>query len=381
MATAVVPLTSDIKRKGWMKEGLIQARSLSFWSQFTGRTKESVVYQENNISAGNGHTVVFDYSGNLAGKAFKDKETAFGKGEQKRKFSNLITVARYRLAVDNGDEFDAIDINDLNISQHQDSRSKLGDLFMRFKDQALFDAAQGFKGAANPSHTIQIVGTTSVSYNTLANIELSLRTGTLYKTGTFGSSTAASKRAPLKPFRAIDGRPAWLFVVDAFTANKMRVDSTMQTLLSQGDMRGSDNRVWKGVLGRIGQLIIVEADTFFGTSNTGTGLNATNIEVSGLRQYDATNSKWSGQAGYDPAAASRFSRNLILGAGALQLAMGKMPDYKYQASEDFGIKSESALEVYMETQKTVLKAENDDYTDAKIANLDFGVIAVDVKIA
>ncbi len=380
MTTAVVALSSDLKRKAWMKEGLIQSTALSFWSQFTGRTSDSVVYQETNISASAGHTVVFDYDGNLSGKGIKGKDTAFGKGEQKRKFSDTLTVERYRLVVDNGDEFDGVDIGDLTIIQHSDSRTKLGDLFMRFKDQALFDAAQGYKGGTVPTHSLQITATTSFSYNQLATIELSLRTGTGYKTGAYGSTTAAAKRAPLKPFRAVDGRPGWLFIVDAFTANKMRVDSTMQTLLSQGDMRGSDNRVWKGVLGRVGQLIIVEADTFFGVT-AGTGLDSSEIEISGLRHYDATNSKWAGETGFDPAASSRYSRCLILGAGALQLGMGKMPDYKFQASMDFGIKSESAVEFWMETQKSNLLAENTDYTDAKVGGQDFSIIAVDVKIA
>ena len=40
-------------------------------------------------------------------------------------------------------EFDGVDIGDLSITQHSDSRSKLGDQFIRFKDQSLFDAAQG----------------------------------------------------------------------------------------------------------------------------------------------------------------------------------------------------------------------------------------------
>jgi hypothetical protein len=381
MTTGVVDFGSELERKAWVREGLLQKASTSFWSRFTGRTKESVVFQEANISASDGHNVVFDFDGNLSGKAIKGKKTARGKGEQKRKFSNTLTVERYRLVVDNGDKFDGVNIGDLSINEHEDSRSKLGDLFIRFKDQALYDAAQGFKDSVAPTHSIQIVGTTSVSYNDLAVIELALRTGTGYKTGAFGSVTAAAKRAPLQPFIAIDGKPAWLFVVDAFTAKAMRVDSTMQTLLSQGDMRGPDNRVWTGVLGRIGQLVIVEAATFFGVTDTGTGLDASNIEVAGMRVYDATNSKWQGQTGFDAAAASRYSRNLILGAGALQLGMGMMPEYRFKFSDDFDITSESALEVWMETQKTNLLAENTDYTEAKLAGQDYSVIAVDVKIA
>ena len=381
MSTGVVALTSDLKRRAWMKEGMLQASSMSFWSQFTGRTKDSVVYQETNISASAGHTVVFDFDGNLSGKAIKGKDTAFGKGEQKRKFSDKITVERYRLVVDNGDEFDGVDIGDLSINQHSDSRQKLGDLWVRFKDQSIFDTAQGFTGVA-PTHTVQIDGSTSISYNAIATLELSLRTGTGYKTGAFGSSTATTKRAPLKPYRMKDGRAIWIWVIDTFTAIAMRKDSTMQTLLSNSDTRGMDNALWKGFIGKVGQLVIVEAESFFGETLTGTGFNASEIEIAGMRHYDATNSKWAGQTGFDAAAASRYTRTLVLGAGAIQLAMGKMPDYKWQPSQDFAIKSESAVEFWMDAKKTNLTLESGDaYKDAKISGQDFSVIAVDVKIA
>ena len=157
-------LDSDLKRKKWMREGLVQASSRSFWSPLTGSTKDAVVFQANNESSAEGHTVVFDFDGNLSGKAVKGKETAYGKGEQKKKFSDKITVERYRLVADNGDKFDGIDIGDLTINEHSDSRQKLGDLFTRFKDQSLFDSAQGNivtndDGIQAPTHVIDL-GTT-----------------------------------------------------------------------------------------------------------------------------------------------------------------------------------------------------------------------------
>ena len=104
MATGIVALDSDLVRKKWMREGLIQAASTSFWSPYVGSNKNSVIYQSNNMNASDGHTVVFDFDGNLSGKAVKGKNTAYGKGEQKKKFSDKITVDRYRLVADNGDD-------------------------------------------------------------------------------------------------------------------------------------------------------------------------------------------------------------------------------------------------------------------------------------
>jgi hypothetical protein len=376
MATAVVSLTSDLARKKWMREGLLQAASKSFWNPLTGNSKDSVVYQVNNSDAGAGHTVVFDYSGNISGKAIKGKDTAFGKGEEKRKFSDKITVERYRLVVDNGDEFDAVNIGDLAISQHGDSRSKLGDLFVRFKDQAIFDGAQGNLGQA-PSHVIDL-GTT-FNFGSLLDIEKTLKTSNGFSTG--------GVRRPLQAFTSADGKPMWLFVVDAAMANLLRADTSgYQTIMSQGDVRGNNNRNISGVIGKLGNLVIVEADQFFGSTtgtSTGWSLDASGVEIAGLRQYagaDPTSAVWTGQTGFDYASSTLHSRGLILGAGALQLGMGKMPDYKFQESNDFGISSESAVEFWMETQKTNMTAENTDYASAKVASLDYGVIAVDVEV-
>lgn len=381
MTTAVLSMTSDLKRKRWMREGMIQAASKSFWSPLTGSTKDGVVYQVNNTSASDGHTVVFDYSGNISGKAKKGKETAYGEGEAKRKFSDKITVERYRLVVDNGDEFDAVDIGDLSITQHSDSRSKLSDLFIRFKDQAIFDAAQGLlttnQGTQAPTHTIDL-GTT-FTFDELTDIETTLKTSNGFTTG--------GVRRPMDPYISADGQPFWLMVIDAAMAALLRKDTAgYQTLMAQGDVRGSQNRNIKGIIGKIGSLMIVTADQFFGETagtTSGWGLNDSEVEISGLRQYDGADpasALWTGQTGFDYASADLHSRGLILGAGAMQLAFGKHPDYKWQPSEDFGITSESAVEFWMESQKCKLTAENDDYKQAKVAAVDYGVVAVDVQI-
>jgi uncharacterized protein DUF4043 len=382
MPTGVVSLTSDLVRKKWMREGLLQKASTSFWSSYTGMSKDAPVFQSNNETASDGHTVVFDFDGNLSGKAIKGKNTAFGNGEQKKKFSDKITVERYRLVVDNGDTFDGVNIGDLSQNAHADSRAKLADLFIRFKDQAIFDTAQGFKDGVAPTHTIQIdASATALSYANLVNIEKILRTGVGYMTGTFGSVTAATKRAPLQPYRLEDGRSVWVMIIDPFTAANIKGNTAaggIMTLAQYGDVRGQGNRVFKGLIGRVGQLLLVEAEAFFGLTTANT-LDGSEIEIAGMRQYDSVNTAWSGESTF---ANAIYSRNLILGASAMQMAFGKQPDYKFQESQDFAIKSESAVEFWMDSKKTKLTAETaGDYAEAKKANLDYGVIALDVKIA
>lgn len=383
MATGQVRLDSDLKRKQWMREGLVQAASKSFWSPLTGNTRDSVVFQVKKDGAKEGHTVVFDFDGNLSGKARKGKETAYGTGEQKRKFSDKLTVERYRLVADNGDVFDGVDIGDLTINQHTDSRTKLGDLFVRFKDQALFDAAQGVtitqQGVVQaPTHVIDL-GTT-FTWNVLTDIEKTIKTSQGF--------TSGGVRRPLKPYMTKNGEPVWLYVIDAAMAAILRKDTAgYQNVLRSADVRGPDNRLIKGVIGKIGALLIVEADLFFGYTEgttSGFGFNDSEIEMSGLRQYDGTNpatALWTGQEGFDYSSTNLHSRGVILGAGALQLAFGKQPDYKFQESQDFSITAESCVEFWMEAQKTKLKAEyGAAYKGAKIADVDFGVVVTDLEV-
>lgn len=383
MATGQVRLDSDLKRKQWMREGLVQAASKSFWSPLTGNTMDSVVFQAKKSDAKEGHTVVFDFDGNLSGKARKGKETAYGTGEQKRKFSDKLTVERYRLVADNGDVFDGVDIGDLTINQHTDSRTKLGDLFVRFKDQALFDAAQGVsvtqQGTVQaPTHVIDLGST--FTWNVLTDIEKTLKTSQGYTTGGI--------RRPLKPYMTKSGEPVWLYIIDAAMAAILRKDTAgYQNVLRSADVRGSDNRLIKGVIGRIGSLMIVEADQFFGSTEgtkSGFGFNDSEIEIAGLRQYDGADpatALWTGQEGFDYSSTNLHSRGVILGAGALQLAFGKQPDYKFQESQDFAITAESAVEFWMEAQKTKLKLESGTgYKAAKISDVDFGVVVTDLEV-
>ena len=368
--------TDALTRKKWITKGLVQRASTSFWAPYTGNTDASIVFTSTNLAAKHGHITTFDYDGQLSGKAIKGKNTAYGKGEQKKKFSSTIVIERYRIPVDNGDKFDGIEFGDLDISQHQDSRRRLSDLYIRFKDQIIFDAAQGNLRSRTdgspftPSHTIDI---SSLGYNDLIDIETTLKTSQNY--------TSGGMRRPLPVFRTAEGKPMWLFIVDALTAAVLKKDPNYQALVSNADYRGNRNRIISQVIGKLGNLIIVEADNYFGETNPGDdwGIDDVGIEIAGLRTKDA-NGVWAGQEGYDPAA-GLISRCLILGAGAIQLGFGMMPDYKFKSSEDFDITSESALEVWLNVQKTKLVKENADYSMAKVTDLDWGVIAVNVTHA
>ena len=373
MATGKVAYGSDLIRKQWMMEGLIQKSATSFWAPYKGTTFDSVITVANDISKGSGHTVVFDFDGNLSGKPVKGKQTAKGTGEQKKKFSDKLTVTDYRYVVDNGTKFDGVDIGDLSINEHGDSKSKLADLWVRSEDQAFFDLGQ-------QSSDFGIDLGSTFTFDQMIDIEKVVKGGTGFTT----SPAGISKRLPLKPFTLANGQPVWLFLCDTYMKAKLLKSTGAQNLLSQMDLRGNENRLITSQIGKIGNFLFLDASSFFGYTEGTILTNGyyeyanTGVEIAGLRLYDTVNAAWSGQTGFSQASTLK-SRGVILGAGAFQKANGMMPDYKFEDS-DFGKFSESCLETWCGAKTTKLLAENDDNKDGKIAGYSFGSIFVDVAV-
>lgn len=388
MATAVVNANSPLQRNGWTMEGLIQTKAKSFWSPYTGSSSKSIVYYSADYSKKEGHEVVFDYTGNLSGEARVDKEQATGHGEDKRKFYDALRVRRLRYPVNNGDKFDGVNIGDLSITEHVDTRDGLADLWVRAKDQALFDASQGYLeravqldtdsniNYAGCSHVVLPDGVANRSALTSADIltyDLLLDLEYVAKTGT--GATFGGTRSPLKPYMLSNGEPVWLLVIDAKqAANLRKSDSKWVDIAKNADLRGADNAVLRGVIGRLGSLLIVEAPNFHGVSSSRV-IGKSSVEISGLRTIDEAGTFSGTKTAQSGIIASRC---LLLGQNAMQFGMGKMPEYSFKYSDDFGISSESLLEVWCNAQKVRYKAENEDYESAKVANMDAGMIAVDL---
>jgi len=371
--TGKVAYGSELKRKAWMSEGLIQKSATSFWAPYKGNSFDSIIMVANDISKSKGHNVVFDFDGNLSGKPVKGNKTAKGTGEQKKKFSDTLTVADYRYVVDNGTKFDGVEIGDLSINEHSDSRTKLSDLWVRSEDQAYFDLAQ-------QSSEFGVDLGSTFTLDKVLDMETVVKTGTGFDTSPVG----ISKRLPLKPFTLANGKPVWLFLCDTYMKNKLLKSSGAQTLLSQMDLRGNENRLIKSQIGTIGNFLFLDAGSFFGYTEGNILVNGyyeyenTGVEIAGMRQYDTVNQVWTGQEGFDIASTLK-SRGVILGAGAFQKANGMMPDYKYEET-DFGKFSESCLETWCAAKATKLLAENEDYRDGKVAGYNYGSIFVDIAI-
>jgi len=374
--TSVVTYGSILKRRQWMLEGLVQKAATSWWAGFKGASKDAIVFITTDASKGMGHEVVFQFGGNATGAAKLDKERLRGNEEQKKQFSDKIRVRRIRHGLDNGDEFDAIDIGNQPLSQHENSRGLLADWYVRQSDQWLFDAAQGRLNNEQLTHIVRPNGRATIGaltatdifgYDFLVKLETIIKTSKGYTTG--------GKRRRLDPFEFAGGMRKYLLIIDAKQAEDMALDTKLQAILSQGDVRGNDNRLIRGYMGTFRSFVIVEGDDFQGES-VSRALGKTAVEVAGLRQINE-DGIFSGEIGFDTAGKKVASRALVLGAGALQQAFGRQPDYKYKSSDDYDITSGSAIEMWTNVQSTILKAENTDYTEAKVAGFQYGIVAVD----
>ncbi|MCI4437402.1 MAG: DUF4043 family protein [Ignisphaera sp.] len=375
-STGVVAYNSHLVRKGWMLQGMVQAASTSFWDGMTGTSEDSVIYQKNDFSVSEGQNVIFQMDGNLASEGHVDQEQAWGNSEDKKLFSSSLTVRRIRWSVNNGDKFDAKNVGDLALAEHGDSRTKLSDLFIRNKDQFIFDALQGRLNSEAPTHVIRpggkatvaaLTNTDVMSYSFMLDAEDVIKSGRGY--------TVGGTRRPLEPYSLSDGRKMFLLVVNSRQSRDLRKDSNFIAVAANADIRGMDNKLLKGVIGTFGSFIVIEAQEFFGASSART-IGKTRTEISGLRKVDQ-DGLFTGEMGFGASGKIIADRALVLGKCAVQIGFGQMPDYKFKTSQDFDIKSESALEVWMNVQKTILTVENDDYVDAKVGGFDYGVVVID----
>lgn len=370
--TSVLRYGSELERKSWMVKGMIQKKSESFWNGLKGQSEDSVIYQKTNRAASDGMTVVFDYRGNLATAGFRGSEEAFGNAKAKFKFSDKLTIEEGIYTVDNGRKYDAAVIGDMDLAEHEDSRELLSDNYVRANDQVFFDIGAGYLRGEAPSHILRpgdsavadMTTAHKMSWDFLVQIETAAKTG---KIGTY------DRRAPIKPFKFANGQRKWLVVLDSYQIMDLLQDTKFQSIYKSAQVRGNGNELLTHAIAEVGNLVIMEAQTFFGSSQSNE-LFKQSVEISGLRTIDEAGTfSGSGTAQTGKIA----SRGFVLGAGAFQEAFGMMPDYKYQASQDFGRVSESALELWHQAKKCNITAEVEDYEEAKIANMDYSLFVFD----
>ncbi len=384
MGATSILYSNKLKRQQWIREGILKSQTKSQFDAYKGSSSDAIIYVKRNELSDdkNGHKVNFDFDGYLEGGMISGDNTAFGNGETKLKFSDGIEVVKKRLVVDNGTEFDAVNIGSTNLSTMGDSRKKLADLNVKHLDQAFIDAGQGILNGDSPSHIIrpnakanisQLASTDILDYDFITQVNTALLDGTDFTDG--------ADRPPLQPFMTEDGEEVFLWLLDPVQAQNLKQDSNFKANVSRADLRGTKNRYFKRAIGKVGNFVFIEMKTHAGKllgAGDGSVLGDTKVQIAGLRRVDQ-DGKITGQTGFAATGKIIAARSIILGAGALQMAWGKTPDFRLE-EKDFGNMSQSALVEWLNIKKCILTAENGDYEDRKYANIDFGLINVETYV-
>ena len=387
MAGTSILYSDTLKRQQWIRQGILKSQTKSMFDAYKGTSSEAMIYvKRNEVSTDkNGHKVNYDYDGYLVGGMITGDNTAFGNGETKLKFSDSIEVVKKRLVVDNGTEYDAVNIGSTNLSTMTDSRSKLSNLFTKHVDQAIIDAGQGVLNGDSPSHIIRpnakasiaaLASTDIMSYDFIMQVNTALLDGTDYTDG--------DDRPPLQPFMMEDGEEVFLWLLDPVQAQQLKQDDDFKANVSRADLRGTKNRFFKRALGKVGNFVFIEMKTFAG-KNLGAGdgsvLGEQKVQIAGLRRFNE-DGLMTGQSGFPGTTKIIAARSIIMGAGAIQMAWGKSPDYRLE-EKDFGNMSQSALVSWFNVKKCILTAENGDYTDGDVRgyqDIDFGIVNVETYV-
>lgn len=391
--TNVVNFHDPLIRQDWVKNRLGELKQNQFFAPYSSNSETSVVYNAKSEGAGKGHTVTFQTSGALEGNWVGGDTTLQGTGEQQLLFEDSITVKEYRTAVDLGTYYNAQEVDNLESNMHSYAIGKLGDLWNKAKDQMIFDVLQ--RG------TTDRLCFSSFGFNTLYEVSHTINTGYGY-VDMKDKSTKRPQRLPLTPinlafYGSQQTEPKYILFIDSAVETAFFTDMTTQNILAQASVRGEDNMLLSGVIGQMGNILVVRAPSFFGASksnyfdeNSGyANPLGTKLVYAGLRQYygdDAsfTPNSWTGTSEFatDRAGATKklFSRCVLVGASAVQFGTGRAPFYTLERF-DHDHKAESGLSVVTNAKTTILNSsnQNSDYS-VGITRNSFGAIAIDVQI-
>ena len=389
--TNVQPRTSKMRRIQWLKEDLIRASaSKSFFNQFMatdkGMDRKGILVKSVNRKAG--ELVRFEEEGYLTEAMVKRPNVLRGTGESLRQFGYDITLQRFGKEVLLGDEWDAEALGRTRKETDSKARSQLTDYLTRVTDQAFYDTAQIGTLAGAAGGLAHCIALNTIGSDDFGDIRQILRTGVGYNYGN------TSRRMPLSGFNSHNGEAKLNLIVDSWVVNKHFKDVPTKQLYLNGDTRGGENRLFTSEVRDFGDIRVVEAPSFAGSSNgnlfDADGYyqfeNLTQLQTAGMRVYNPTapNSfavqAWQDEPGFSFNSANGLvSVGFILGKDAILKGTG-FGDFRWDnvESDDYGITSNVALQLSMSVKHRILEPFNEDY-DIKEAGI-YNIIPLLIRV-
>lgn len=357
---------SSLIRQEWIMADMIKQVVNDPFQNVMGASWESVIFSRQQSST-QGLKMVFDFDGFLVGRSVLGKEGARGKGEKLRGFSDSLEIERQRYIVSNGDPLDGNNIGRTPEQRERRASELLSKVWKAGRAQNFMDCMQGTLGSATPTHVIRpnaraaatnLVAGDTMDLGVLDRIVLSLKEGVGYDDG--------AARMPYLPYTMRNGRAKWLLYMDPIDMSNLRQDADFRDAVVQADTQGMENMFFSSKVFEYQDLLISELPRFVGSisGNNGTGstLRAGEIIQPGARLFTGSGT-------------IKYTRSLVLGAGAMLYGKGMAP-FASSESSDFGIESESAMTIHHNMAKTRLTPEGADYTPA-LKDIDFGVLTIE----
>ncbi len=377
------PFSDELRRKQWVKEGLVKAGKTGFFAKFKSRSITGAIYSLNKeLQVDNkGNEIIFDFDGFISQRPQRGNAQVSGTGTNQKKFSASMNTQEFHNTVLAPQHWDLAEIGSIQLRKTAHLRGLLSNLHSRLVDQGIFDTIQGVNDN-DVSHKIMPNGKTDV--HNLASTDkpsLDLLEHIIYVAETGEHANVGGKRPAMKAWTdsSVNGEENQVIdlVCDFYFLDALSRDEGWRALY--GSILATtlaNNPMLSGVITSHKNIRLHRAPRFEGSTYSRLIIDSA-VETAGMRRYDAVNDKWTGEEGFDPDSAKMVGVAVIMGAGAIIThgALRPYEEFTIEKSNHSGNK-EAGFHYYFNAKRTQLFAHNGDYAMRNMTGYDLGLINV-----
>lgn len=288
-----VPFGSPLAVKRWSKALAVEFMSTSYFNKkFVGVTDTSVIQQKTELESEAGDTIQFDLSVQLRGRPISGDNRAEGREESLRFFSDQVIIDQLRKPVSAGGKMSRKrTVHNLR----QIVRARLAEYWSEYFDQMVFIYLSGARGinedfyeatdyaghAGNPIQSPDaahiVFGGSATSAGTITTLDGFTR-ALVEKVSTKAKMMRALdiNTANLKPVM-VEGGEHYVVVMSPFQEHQLRNDVGANNWLdlqkAAAAAEGNKNKIFRGGLGMIDNIILHSHKSVIRFGNYGAGLN------------------------------------------------------------------------------------------------------------
>ena len=376
-----------LRRKQWIKNGMVAAGKTSRLKRFKGRSFSSAIFVSNEgLQTNNkGNEIIYDFDGFLAQEPKEGDAHLSGTGENYKKFSASFYTRNFHNTVAIPKEWDLQEIGSMELRKTSKIRKDLSNLYKRVSDQAIFDVAQGFDETQQPTHIIMPNGKTDVADLAVTDTpSLALLDHIIFCTTVGEQFSVGDNRGGLKQWTDSGSNGEEAEVIDLWVdyhfLRKLNQDPAWRKLHGTILTQSMKNPLHTGIITSHENLRLYRMPFFQGTSSA-RDINKSSVESAGFRRYDADAGKWEGEVGFNLTSGKMTGTAVVVGAGAMIAHATACPVDPFTIEySNHKQQKEAGLHYYMNVKRTQLFEHNGDYAVRKMTGYDLGLINVQYHI-